>query len=147
MTSRCESSTSTAPSVAMNSMVPEETCGWPGGRARRARLGVGVPGIEPLGVAEAELGPGGARRLNQLVGVLELEADGLLEQHVLARHQAVARERIVGRFRRGRDDDGVDVGAGQQLTIIGGRGPGPRLLGHTLEPGLVDLAEIDRKSV
>jgi hypothetical protein len=109
---------------------------------RKAFLHVRELGIEPLRVADRELELGRPGERHQLVGLLQLEPHRLLEEHVLARKQAVARERIVSLLGRRGHDDRVHVRTAEELPIVGRGAPGARLLGHLLEPVTVDLAEV-----
>ena len=63
---------------------------------------------------------------DQLVGLPKLQRDRLFQEHVLARHEGIARHRIMRRLRRRADIDRLDAGDIQKLAIIGdgGRGAG-----------------------
>src|SRR5258706_551342 len=104
-TSRWLSSTITAPSVPTLSI-----------HVVANRLPhVGALGIEALRVADGELEAAFAGELDQFVGFRELERDRLLEEHVLAGGEAVARHREVRRLGRGGDVDRFHLADAEEL--------------------------------
>ena len=56
--------------------------------------------------------------LDQLVGLEQFERDRLFQQHVLAGLEAIARDRIVVGFRRGRDVDHLDPVVLDDVVIV-----------------------------
>ncbi len=104
--------------------------------------------IEPLRIADGELQVVALGRHDQLVGFPQLERDRLFQQHVLSGAQAVARDREVVRFRRGRDVDDRDVLVLDDVPIVerGGRGFGQRLhLGEAFGPDFADVQLVHQR--
>ena len=82
-------------------------------------LGVGDLGVEALRIADGEFQVVALGEHDQLVGFPQLERDRLLQHHVLAGAQAVARDRVVVRFRRGRDEHHRDVVVVDDVLVVG----------------------------
>jgi len=101
-----------------------------------------VFGIEALRVADREFQVLLLGESDQLVGLGELHRDGLLEEHVLARREAVARDRVVRGFRGGRDVHGLDLTVVEQPAIVGDRALGACDLRHLGEALGADLREV-----
>ena len=105
-------------------------------------LGVGDLGVETLRIADGEFQVVLLREMDELVGFPEFERDRLLQHHVLAALQAVSRDRIVVRLRRGRDEHHRNVVVVDDVVVVECRAR--RLVErlHLGEPIRLDVAEV-----
>jgi len=85
----------------------------------KAALDERLLGVEALRVADRELEVVLLSQRDEIVGLLECECHRLLEQHMFAREQRLARHGMVGCLRCGRDDDDVHFRLHQQLAVVG----------------------------
>ncbi len=106
-------------------------------------LGVGDLLVEALRIADGEFQVVALGDRDQLVGFPKLQRDRLLQHHVLAGAQAVARDRIVVRFRRGRDEHHRDVVVVDDVLIVERRGRGPIARLQFRQPVRLDVAEVE----
>ena len=111
-------------------------------------LGVGDLGVESLRIADGEFQVVAPGEHDQLVGLPQLQRDRLLQHHVLAGLEAVARDRIVVDLRRGRDEHHRDVVVLDDVLVVERRGRGPvaRLqLGQTVRLDVADVQLVDQR--
>lgn len=111
-------------------------------------LGVGEFRIEALRVADGELEAPAPGQRDQLVGLPELQRYRLLQEHVLAGAQAIARDRIMILLRRGADIDDGDIRVLDDVLIIEGCCGGPRQrldLRQAVGPDLTDVELVDQR--
>src|SRR5581483_2511098 len=81
---------------------------------------------------------------NQLVRLGKLHRDRLLEEHVLARHQALPRHGEVRVLGSGGDVDRLDLLQLQELVVVLGRALRAGFLPHLLQPRGVDVGDVQR---
>jgi hypothetical protein len=108
--------------------------------------GIGDLRIEALRVADGEFEIAAPGDLDQLVGLEQFERDRLFQEHMLAGLEAIARDRIVVGFRRGRDVDHADPVVVDDVAIVRcrRRRVGQRLdLGQTVGPDFTDVKLVD----
>ncbi len=108
-------------------------------------LGIGHFGVEALRIADREFDVLLAGNGDQFIGFPELQRDRFFEQDVLARLEAIARDRIVRTLRCGRDVDDLDLGIGDDVLVVerGGDGVGQCLyFGETLGLDFADMQAV-----
>ena len=106
-------------------------------------LGVGDLGVEALRIADGEFQVVALGERDQLVGLPQLQRDRLLQHHVLAGLQAVARDRVVVRLRRGRDEHHRDVVVLDDVLIVERRGRGLVARLQLRQPVRLDVADVE----
>jgi hypothetical protein len=111
---------------------------------------IGVLRIEALGIADREFQAVVPRQIDQFVGLLQGQRQRLLQEHVLARAQAVAGHGKVGRLRGRGDEIGVDGVDRQQLLVVVRRRLGAGVLGDLVKALGLDLGDmqfVDQRAV
>ncbi len=111
-------------------------------------LGVGELGIESLRIADRKFEAAAPGKRDQLVRLPQLHRDRLLQQHVLAGFEAIARDRVMVLLRRGADVDHGNIGVLHDVTVIerGGCRLGQRLdLGQTVGADFADVQFVDQR--
>src|SRR5205823_1337779 len=103
---------------------------------------------EALRIADGEFEAATPGKRDQLVRLPQLHRDRLLQQHVLAGFEAIARDRVMVLFRRGADIDHGYIGIVHDLAVIerGGRRLSQRLdLDQTVGADFADVQFVDQR--
>ena len=87
-----------------------------------AALGEGLLGVEPLRVTDGQLEVLGVGKGDQLVGLIQRDGEGLLQQDVLAGLEGRLGDGEPLLLGRGGDEQGLDFGVGDQLLPVRGGG-------------------------
>ena len=98
--------------------------------------------IETLGISDGEEQGFRSRELDQFIRFGQRQRNRLFQQQVFSREQRFLGHRVVNRFRRGGDDDGVDVVVLQEDAIIRGGRDGLGFLRHFLQARLFDFGDV-----
>ena len=111
-------------------------------------LRVGELGAEALRIADGELEVAAPGQFDQFVGLVQGERDRLLQQHMLARAQAVAGDGEVRVLGRGGDVNDVDCGVLDDVAVVwrGGGGVGELVdLRQAIGPDFAHVQPIDQR--